>query len=104
MSTATPPSAAQPARREILIVSHCSLFYWWPVWAVGFLMCLITYFSGHHMATVPAGTTGVANARIMINDKEEQRDALILPAKKYLPKDRDHKDQPEQPRLLISSS
>src|SRR6516225_7007345 len=52
MSTATPPSASA-GRREILIVSHSTLFYWWPVWAMALLMWLITVISGDHMATVP---------------------------------------------------
>ncbi len=28
------------------LVSHSPLFYWWPVWAIGFVMALITYWSG----------------------------------------------------------
>lgn len=31
---------------HINIVSHSQLFYWWPVWAVGFLMAAITWFFG----------------------------------------------------------
>jgi hypothetical protein len=62
MSTATPPSAAQPARREILIVSHCTLFYWWPVWAVGFLLAIITAFTGDRVALVPNKTDHFAKA------------------------------------------
>ena len=42
---------------EILIVSHCGLFYWWPVWRVGFIMGILSLFSGHLLATVPTGTT-----------------------------------------------
>jgi hypothetical protein len=59
MSTASPqPVSAAPAtppeaRREIVIVSHSSLFYWWPVWAVGYLMALISLVSGYRVATVP---------------------------------------------------
>ena len=59
MSTATPQPAPAPAapapeaRREILIVSHSSLFYWWPVWAVGYLLAVISFATGHRVATVP---------------------------------------------------
>jgi hypothetical protein len=28
------------------IISHSNLLYWWPVWAVGFLMALLTYAEG----------------------------------------------------------
>jgi len=30
------------ATREVRVYSHSMLFYWWPVWAVGYLMALIT--------------------------------------------------------------
>src|SRR5438105_1353204 len=41
---------------EIIVFRHSTLFYWWPVWAFGFLMAIITAFSGQRMAIVPAGT------------------------------------------------
>lgn len=31
---------------ELIIYSHSTLFYWWPVWAVGYLFALLTYFQG----------------------------------------------------------
>ncbi len=31
---------------KIIIVSHSMMFYWWPVWVVGFVMAAITFFSG----------------------------------------------------------
>jgi hypothetical protein len=46
------PPAEQP-EREIKIVQHSQLFYWWPVWAVGFLMAIISFFGGHRMVTLP---------------------------------------------------
>jgi hypothetical protein len=62
--TATPPAAPPPppaapgpgtsALTEIKIISHSNIFYWWPVWAVGLLMALLTFFSGYRMALVPA--------------------------------------------------
>ena len=42
--------------REIKIVSHSTLLYWWPVWAVGFIMAIITLASGTRMAVLPYGT------------------------------------------------
>jgi hypothetical protein len=48
MST-TPSSAPQPAAasgqqpiREVRIYGHTALFYWWPVWVIGYIMSLIT--------------------------------------------------------------
>jgi hypothetical protein len=31
---------------EVRIYGHSSLYYWWPVWAVGYLMALLTYLHG----------------------------------------------------------
>ena len=44
------------SEKEIRIVSHSTLFYWWPVWAVGFFMAVVTWFDNHLMAVVPNGT------------------------------------------------
>lgn len=34
---------------ELRIYSHSSLFYWWPVWATGFVLALITYVQDNHV-------------------------------------------------------
>jgi hypothetical protein len=86
---------------RIKIVSHSDLFYWWPVWAVGFLMALLTYWGGHHMAVVPAGT--VAEQSRQVDGHEGPRDVLVAPPGKGLPLD------PEtgilmQPRLRMALS
>lgn len=47
------------AHRELRIYSHSSLFYWWPVWAAGFIMAAITYIDGSLMAVVPRDTVVV---------------------------------------------
>ena len=36
------PMVKQPLR----IYSHSSLFYWWPVWMIGYIMALLTFGSG----------------------------------------------------------
>ena len=36
--------------REVHIVAHSMLFYWWPVWAVGLLMAGLTWLDGHRLA------------------------------------------------------
>jgi hypothetical protein len=48
----TGPDAGTSAQ-EIVIVQHSTLFYWWPVWAVGLLMALLTFIDGHRMILVP---------------------------------------------------
>jgi hypothetical protein len=54
----TTPHAPPPStdERQIKIVSHTGLFYWWPIWALGFILALITWVSGDRLAIVPEGT------------------------------------------------
>jgi hypothetical protein len=67
MSSAPPPpgtsagySSVPPAQahgpREIKLVSHSPIFYWWPIWLLGYVMALITYFEGHRLAVLPPET------------------------------------------------
>jgi hypothetical protein len=35
-----------PGLLEVRIYSHTGLFYWWPVWALGYLLAILTYFQG----------------------------------------------------------
>lgn len=55
----TKPSApvpTLPGGRELKIYSHSTIFYWWPVWLVGFIMAAITYAEGSRAAIVPRGS------------------------------------------------
>src|SRR5436190_6498706 len=45
-----------PHAREMRVYSHSTLFYWWPVWAVGFLMAMLTFLDGDRMLLVPSRT------------------------------------------------
>ena len=42
-------AAAPPAQQEITIYDHSTLMYWWPVWAVGYLLAFLTYVQGQPM-------------------------------------------------------
>ncbi len=57
-----PPAVPQrpPEDKEVTVVSHSNLFYWWPVWAVGFLMGILTWFDGHghYLVVVPKDEVG----------------------------------------------
>jgi hypothetical protein len=88
MSTApaSPPiKITPPSQEEVRIYSHSSLFYWWPVWAVGFIMGLCTWADGHRMALVPKDTKAEAAREVA----GETRDVLIVPVGKKLPRDKD---------------
>ena len=66
MSTANPPGttnppayplpAGPPHKREIKLVSHSTIFYWWPIWLLGYVFAGMTYFEDHRFAIVPAGS------------------------------------------------
>ncbi len=48
----TAVNATEPVpelRRELVLVSHSMLFYWWPVWVLGFAMAIITWTQGSHV-------------------------------------------------------
>lgn len=92
MSTENAPAAVpQPAAPnipdELRIISRSSLFYWWPVWVVGFLMGFITYLNGTVTAEVPKGTEGPFTANTITYEKtkgesvtlNEEREVLIAP-------------------------
>jgi hypothetical protein len=55
MPQSSPPTADQPPAK-VIIISHSPIFYWWPVWVVGFLMTALTYWTGDQVAFVPPGT------------------------------------------------
>jgi hypothetical protein len=42
--------------RQLLIVSHSMLFYWWPIWALGVFLAIWTYVEGHRLAILPPDT------------------------------------------------
>jgi hypothetical protein len=44
MSTSTPVGPSQRAEDpQVIVYGHSRLFYWWPVWAVGYVMALLTW-------------------------------------------------------------
>jgi hypothetical protein len=99
MSAAPPhPTPGPPPGQdqEIVIVSHSNLFYWWPVWAVGFLLFLLTYAGAHRMAIVPAGTEAIPDVEI----NGQRRDVLAFP---WNPKNA-HEPDFEAPRLHATTN
>ena len=55
-SGAAPPAPVPPHKREITLISHSMLFYWWPIWLLGFTMAAITFFEDDRLAVMPTGT------------------------------------------------
>lgn len=69
MSTPNSPSDGKPVipveaaipvvpagPRQIKLISHSPLFYWWPVWVFGFFMAAWTGIEDHRLAVVPPDT------------------------------------------------
>jgi hypothetical protein len=96
---ASPHPPADTRQEEVRIYSHSSLFYWWPVWAAGFIMALLTGIEGGLMVVVPKETK--PDTQREIQGYSEPRDILILPANAHLPTDPDTK-QLLEPRLHVS--
>jgi hypothetical protein len=97
------PVSVVPDERpaQVVIISHSPLFYWWPVWAVGFLMAGWSYWQGDQVAFVPPGTVAERGARV--EGQDGPRDVLIAPAGRSLPA-ADNPDELKQPRLRMTSS
>lgn len=108
MSTAPPPAA--PPNQEIKIVSHCNLFYWWPVWAIGMLMGMLTFFDGGRIALVPDGTEARRDWQIVTGDengkeKKDTREGYILERGRHLHPDKpaDNLPKPPEPHLRMAT-
>lgn len=80
MASTSPPllPRAKGELNQVTIISHSNLYYWWPVWVVGFVMAIITYFEGYVMAVLPAKDVHAAVDATMTvathtqNDKSEK--------------------------------
>jgi hypothetical protein len=106
MSTQPPPATPVNVDDvEIKIVSHSTLFYWWPVWAVGYLLALMTLFDGHVMAVVPQGTVAMREVYVKENDQFVRHEGLVVKnqdGKKKNQLQPVEEAEPENPRLHIA--
>jgi hypothetical protein len=102
----SPPPPTAPEQREITIVSHSNLFYWWPVWFVGFILFLLSMASGTVMTTVPSGTRALGQADVTVRNPDgtksviEDTQVLVPPHKLLHPED--PKTAPEDPKRHMS--
>jgi len=78
------------ARSRVVVYSHSMLFYWWPVWAAGFIMAGLCFVDDQRLAVVPAGTVA-------------KDDVLTPPKGKHLPVD-PVSNEVAQPHLHTTSS
>ena len=85
---------------EVVVISHSPLFYWWPVWAVGFLMAAISFWRDERIAFVPPGTVAEQGVEVPGHGR---RDILIAPADQPLPSSA-KTEELKQPRMRMASS
>jgi hypothetical protein len=46
MTDSSFPNMKDTKTKEVLVISHSNLIYWWPAWAVGYAMALVTMVQG----------------------------------------------------------
>jgi hypothetical protein len=73
------PTAPPTSVQEIRIISHSNLFYWWPVWAMGFVLALLTRVDGHFMAIVPKDARAEHTRTVQGFENEGPKDLLVMP-------------------------
>ena len=100
-TTQPPPPTAEQGPVKVVVYSHSPLFYWWPVWAVGFLVAGVSWWPGLQVAFVPTGTVAERGARV--EGLEGKRDILVAPAGQPLPAESES-DELKQPRMRMAVS
>lgn len=106
-----PPSTSEP--NEVRVISHSNIFYWWPVWAVGFIMGIWTLFVDRHlMVTVPPESEAVHAKEIRYTvatgkDKEDtmtrkDREFVLVPEGKQLTRDVKDSSLPQKPKIHMA--
>lgn len=53
-ATMNPPAGTEQAKKEIKLISHSTLFYWWPVWVFGFFLAAWTMVEDDRLVVAPA--------------------------------------------------
>lgn len=99
MSTDTSnPSSKKQETNEITVYSHSVLFYWWPVWFIGFILAGLTYWDGHLLAVVPFNS----EAKQIITEDKVPHNVIIAPDnfKSVM----DDKGALVQPKLYVTQS
>jgi hypothetical protein len=104
MTSQTPPVAAPVVTPpvELVLISHSPLFYWWPVWVVGFLVAALSYLEGHQIAFVPPGTVAMRDQTIV--GLEGRRDVLITPEGQPLPIETETEELKQPQRRMAASN
>ena len=99
MSSSPTPAPASPpvpsGPKDIRIISHSTLFYWWPIWFFGFIFTIWTYFENNRLAIVPNGSA------IEIDNTDPKKPKVTIEV--AVPKDKTNEDLHKELRLLVDS-
>lgn len=98
------PSEEEIAQQnaEIRVYGHSNMFYWWPVWAAGFLMAALTYMDGHVLVVVPQGTQ-VESGQVLQGTPPD-REVLVVPPGEKVPPLPGAKDGANSPGLRVAAN
>jgi hypothetical protein len=77
------PSPETQGLKEIKLISHSPLFYWWPVWLICFVFALVTLLGDGHMAILPgkARVTPIADTKkyeFNFGDSKERKEGYTV--------------------------
>jgi hypothetical protein len=88
---------------EIRIYGHSNLFYWWPVWLIGFILAGLTYIDGHVMAVVPEGTQW-ETGQVLPGTDGTPRNVLVAPPDQPVPPPPGARAGESSPRLRVAAN
>lgn len=80
-NTPQPSDPTSKANREIKLISHSNLFYWWPVWFFAFVFAIWTGVEGNRLAIVPHG----ADVKVTQTTQNTRYELDYTTTKKYVP-------------------
>jgi len=92
------PSTLPSKPRDITVYSHSMLFYWWPVWFVGYILAALTLWDQHLLMVVPKN----AEAKSITTIDGKERNVIIAPDNDPFLKD--EKGALIQPTLYVAQS
>jgi hypothetical protein len=74
----TQPDPIDPQQNEMTIVSHSNLFYWWPVWAICFILAALTWMDRQKLAVVPSDMKPAQNVTVVFRDGKPKENQAVL--------------------------
>jgi hypothetical protein len=98
----TQPNPVEPEENELTIVSHSNLLYWWPVWAVCFILGILTAFENHALAVVPGNAEVAHGVKVQWPDGKTLTDQAVVFMKDPKANPNDLENELQKPSRRIS--